>query len=43
MNCKHSYINSAQTENELAEQLSVTQQAISVGLRMMGKIQKEGR
>jgi len=36
-------INSAQTEKELAEQLGVTQQAISVGLYTMGKVQKEGR
>jgi len=35
-------INSAQTEKEFAEQLGVTQQAISVRLRMMGKVQKEG-
>jgi len=36
-------INSAQTEKELAEQLGVTQQAISVRLHTMGKIQKESR
>jgi len=36
-------INSAQTENELAEQLGVTQQAISVCLHMMEKVQKKGR
>jgi len=36
-------INSAQTEKELAEQLGVTQQAISVRLLTMEKIQKEGR
>jgi len=36
-------INSAQTEKELAEQLSVTQQAISVRLHTMGKVQKKGR
>jgi len=36
-------INSAQTEKELAEQLGVTQQAISVRLHTMGKVQKEGR
>jgi len=35
-------INSAQTEKELAEQLDITQQAISVRLHTMGKIQKEG-
>jgi len=35
-------INSAQTE-KLAEQLSVTQQAISVCLHTMRKVQKEGR
>jgi len=35
-------INSAQTEKELAEQLSVTQQAISVRLHTMGKVQKKG-
>jgi len=37
------HINSAQTEKGLAEQLGVTQQAISVRLHTMGKIQKEGR
>jgi len=36
-------INSAQTEKEFTEQLGVTQQAISVRLHTMGKIQKEGR
>jgi len=36
-------INSAQTEKELAEQLDITQQAISIHLRMMGKVQKKGR
>jgi len=36
-------INSVQTEKELAEQLGVMQQAISVRLHTMGKIQKEGR
>jgi len=36
-------IHSLQTEKELAEQLGVTQQAISVYLHMMGKVQKEGR
>jgi len=36
-------INSAYTEKELAEQLGVTQQAISVRLHTMRKIQKEGR
>ncbi|KAL6266174.1 hypothetical protein P5V15_003034 [Pogonomyrmex californicus] len=36
-------INSAQTEKELAEQLGVTQQTISVRLYTMGKVQKEGR
>jgi len=35
--------NSAQTEKELAEQLGVTQQAISIRLHTMGKIQKESR
>jgi len=35
-------INSAQTKKELAEQLGITQQAISVHLHTMGK-QKEGR
>jgi len=33
-------INSTQTEKELAEQLGVTQQAISVRLHTMGKVQK---
>ncbi|KAL6259341.1 hypothetical protein P5V15_009256 [Pogonomyrmex californicus] len=36
-------ISSAQTEKELAEQLGVTQQIISVRLHTMGKVQKEGR
>jgi len=36
-------INSTQTEKELAEQLGVMQQAISILLRTMGKVQKEGR
>jgi len=36
-------INSAQTEKELAEQLGVTQQTISLRLRTMGKIQKLDR
>ncbi|KAL6262056.1 hypothetical protein P5V15_007150 [Pogonomyrmex californicus] len=36
-------INSAQTEKELAEQLGVTQQTISVRLHTMGKVQKKGR
>jgi len=36
-------INSAQIEKELAEQLGVTQQAISVRLYTMRKVQKEGR
>jgi len=36
-------INSAQTEKELAEQLNVTQQAISVRSHTIGKIQKKGR
>jgi len=36
-------INSAQTEKELAEQLGVTQKAISVRSHTMGKVQKEGR
>jgi len=34
-------INSARTEKELAAQLCVTQQAISVCLRTIGKIQEE--
>jgi len=34
-------INNAQTEKELAEQLDVTQQAISVRLHTMGNVQKE--
>ena len=33
-------INSTQTEKELAEQLGVMQQAISVRLHRMGKVQK---
>jgi len=33
-------INSTQTKKELAEQLGVTQQAISVRLHTMGKVQK---
>jgi len=36
-------INSAQTEKKLAEQLGVTQQAISVRLHTMGKVQKEDK
>jgi len=36
-------INSAQSEKELAEQLCVTQQAISVRLHTIGKVQKESR
>ena len=36
-------MNSAQAEEELAEQLGVTRQAISVRFHSMGKIQKEGR
>jgi len=36
-------INSKQTVKELAEQLGVTQQAISVHLHSMEKVQKEGR
>jgi len=36
-------INSVQTEKELAEQLGITQQAISVRLHTMRKVQKEGR
>jgi len=35
-------INSAQTEKKLAQQLCVTQQAISVRLHTMEKIKKEG-
>ena len=35
--------NSAQTQQDLASQLGVTQQAVSVRLHRMGKIQKEGR
>lgn len=35
--------NPCQTEKELAEHLEVTQQAISVRLHAMGKIQKEGK
>jgi len=37
------HINSAQSEKEFAEQLGVTQQAISVRLHAMEKVQKEGR
>jgi len=36
-------INSAQIEKELAEQLGITQQAISIRLQTMEKVQKEGR
>jgi len=36
-------INSAQTEKELAEQLGITQQAISTRLHTMRKVQKESR
>ncbi|KAL6265860.1 hypothetical protein P5V15_002684 [Pogonomyrmex californicus] len=36
-------INSAQTEKELAEQLGVTQQIISIRLHTMEKVQKEGK
>jgi len=36
-------INSAQTEEEFTEQFGITQQAISVRLHTMGKVQKEGR
>jgi len=36
-------VNSAEIEKKLAEQLGATQQAISVRLHTMGKIQKEGR
>jgi len=36
-------INSAQIEKEFAEQLGVTQEAISIRLHTMGKVQKEGR
>jgi len=36
-------INSVQTEKELAEQLGVTQQAISLRLHTTRKIQKKGR
>ena len=35
--------NSCQTQNELAQQLGVTQQDISIRLRQMGKILKEGK
>jgi len=37
------YINSAQIEKELAEQLSVMQQVISVCLYTMERVQREGR
>jgi len=41
-NCKQLLdINSVQTENEFAEQLGVTQQAISVRLHTIVKVQKE--
>jgi len=36
-------INPAQTEKKLAEHFGVTQQAISVHLLTMGKVQKEGK
>jgi len=36
-------INSAQTEKEFAELLGITQNAISVRLHTMGKVQKEGK
>jgi len=36
-------IHSAQTEKEFAEQLGVTQQAISVRLHTMGMVQNESR
>jgi len=36
-------INSTQTEKKLSEQFGVTQQAISIRLHTMGKVQKEGR
>lgn len=35
--------NSAQSQHELADQLGITQQAVSLRLHAMGKIQKEGR
>ena len=35
--------NSCQIQNELAQQLGVTQQDISIRLRQMGKILKEGK
>ena len=35
--------NSCQTQNELAQQLGVTQQDISIRLRQMGKILKKGK
>lgn len=35
--------NTAQTQHELANQLGVTQQTISVRLQALGKIQKEGK
>ena len=37
------YVISAQTEEELAEQLAVTRQTISVRLHAIGKLQKKGR
>jgi len=36
-------INFAQTEKDLVEQLGITQQAISICLHTMGKVQKEDR
>jgi len=36
-------INSAQIEKEFAEQLDITQQAISIRLHTMGKVHKEDR
>lgn len=36
-------IKSAQTEEELAEQLGITRQAIPLRLHAMGKVQKAGR
>jgi len=35
--------NDSQTQKQLAEQLSISQQAVSNRLREMGKIQKVGR